>query len=282
MTRATIVGCGTSSPQPGTPASGVLIETASIGLLVDCGPGVIRDLMAIRDPRGLDAILVGHLHADHFIDLVSLRYLMPWANYTGRRIPVLLPPGGIRRMTELAAAISERAGFFDDTFEIVEYDPAGVLTIGDLTIEFIAGRHYIPSWGFLIQDQAGRRIVISGDTGPNETLVETARGADLFIVEATLLTADEDDPVRGHLTLDEALDLGGRAGAERTVLVHYPTERYETISAACQSRSGSVLAEPGLTFELDRPAVRRADTPSSDQTEGAMASGIASSAARAR
>ncbi len=93
MTRITIVGSGTSAPQPETPASGILVETASTGVLVDCGQGVIRGLMPIRDPRELDAIIVGHLHADHYIDIVSLRYLLPWAEYTGRRMPLLLPPG---------------------------------------------------------------------------------------------------------------------------------------------------------------------------------------------
>ena len=62
---------------------------------------------------------------------------------------------------------------------------------------------------------------MSGDTGPNEELLEAARGADLFIVESTLLTAEEDDPIRGHLTVDEALDMGEGAGVGQTVLVHY-------------------------------------------------------------
>ncbi len=152
--------------------------------------------MPLRDPGSLDAVVVGHLHADHFVDLVSLRYLLPWAGYGGRKIPILLPPGGRQRMDELAAAISEREGFFDDAFEMLEYDPATTVRIGDLSIRFIAGRHYVPAWGCSIMDAAGRRIVISGDTGPNEPLVEAARGADLFVVEATLLAAEEDDPIR--------------------------------------------------------------------------------------
>ena len=77
MTRVTVIGAGTSAPQPETPASGILVESPSTGLLIDCGQGVIRGLMSLRDPRELDAIIVGHLHADHYIDLVSLRYLIP-------------------------------------------------------------------------------------------------------------------------------------------------------------------------------------------------------------
>ena len=278
VTRVTIVGSGTSAAEPDAPASGLLVETRSIGLLIDCGQGVIRALMPLRDPRTLDAVVVGHLHADHFIDLVSLRYLLPWAGQGGRRIPILLPPGGRRRMSELEAAISEREGFFDDAFELLEYDPTAIVVIGDLSIRFIAGRHYVPAWGCSIADGAGRRIVVSGDTGPNERLVEAARGADLFVVEATLLGADEDDPIRGHLTIDEALDLGEQAGVGQTVLVHYRGQDRETIESACRERVGSVAGRPGMAFELD-PTAPGLQT---HQPVGETLSGIASSTARAR
>jgi ribonuclease BN (tRNA processing enzyme) len=250
MTRVTVIGAGTSAPQPETPASGILVETASTGILVDCGQGVIRGLMPIRDPRELDAIVVGHLHADHYIDLVSLRYLMPWDGFTGRRVPVLLPPGGRRRMAELASAISEREGFFDHTFDVLEYDPARRVEIGDLTIDLLPGRHYVPAWGCAIRDRAGGFVVVTGDTGPNEALVEASRGADVFIVEATLLSAGEDDPARGHLTFDEALDMGARAGAAATILVHYRPQNAEAIRAACAARPGAFAGRPGLVVEV--------------------------------
>jgi ribonuclease BN (tRNA processing enzyme) len=263
VTRVTIVGSGTSAPQPETPASGILVETASTAILIDCGQGVIRGLMGIRDPRELDAIVVGHLHADHYIDVVSLRYLMPWAGFTGRRVPLLLPPGGRERMAALASAISERVGFFDHTFDVREYDPASEQTIGDLRLGFLPGRHYVPAWGFRLRDEAGRLIVVSGDTGPNESLVEAARGANLFIVEATLLDAGEDDTTRGHLTVDEAVGIGRAAGAGRTVLVHHRTQNHEAVMAACQPDGLVSAGRPGLVVDLDEIA---RDTPAADSS----------------
>jgi ribonuclease BN (tRNA processing enzyme) len=282
MTRVTIVGSGTAAPQLDTPASGILIETASVGILIDCGPGVIRELMPIRDPRGLDAILVSHLHADHYIDLIALRYLLPWSDFSGRRIPVLLPPGGRQRMWELASAISERAGFFDHALGVVEYDPAKAMTIGDLTIEFLPGRHYIPSWGFSVQDGAGRRVVISGDTGPNEALVEAARGAELFVVESTLLSAAEDDLIRGHLTVAEALDVGARADAACTVLVHHRPENRPAIATACLNRTRAVVGMPGSVFDIAELAAARSHVQPGGDADGRLGSAIASSATRAR
>ncbi len=267
MTRVTIVGSGTSAPSPETPASGILVETDTTAILVDCGQGVIRGLMPIRDPRALDAIVVGHLHADHYIDVVSLRYLQPWAGFTGRRMPLLLPPGGITRMDELAAAISERKGFFDHTFDVREYDPAAELTIGDIELGFVPGKHYVPAWGCRLRDAAGRRIVMSGDTGPNDALLEAARGADLLIVEATLLEAGEDDPKRGHLTVDEAVEIGRTANVGRTVLVHHRAQNHEAVLAACAGSDSIAVGRPGLVIELGaaasgasgtRPTVARA------------------------
>ena len=267
VTRVTVVGSGTSAPQPETPASGILVETASTAILIDCGQGVIRGMMAIRDPRDLDAIVVGHLHADHFIDLVSLRYLLPWAGFTGRRVQVLLPPGGRERMAELAAAISERVGFFDDALDVREYDPATELTIGDLEVGFIPGRHYVPAWGCGLEDAAGRRIVVSGDTGPNDTLAEVARDADLLIVEATLLDSAEDDPVRGHLTIDEAIGIGRIARVGRTVLVHHRLRDHDALVSASLGSTGVEVGRPGLVIELDdvvRPAEADSARPSAD------------------
>jgi ribonuclease BN (tRNA processing enzyme) len=288
MTRVTVIGAGTSAPQPETPASGILVESASTGILVDCGQGVIRGLMTVRDPRELDAIIVGHLHADHYIDLVSLRYLMPWAGFTGRRVPILLPPGGRHRLDELASAISERQGFFDHTFEVMEYDPAKRIEIGDLTIDFLPGLHYVPAWGCAIRDRAGGFVVVSGDTGPNEPLVEASRGADLFIVEATLLSAAEDDPSRGHLTFAEAIDMGERAGAKQTVLVHYRPQNRDAIVAACADRSNVTPGRPGLAIDIRRARPGRNGRSTGNQANGVVATdpevpaGTASRAARAR
>lgn len=249
--RLTVVGSGTSQPQPETPASGLLIESEASAVLVDCGQGIIRELLGIRDPRELDAIVVGHMHADHYIDLVSLRYLLPWEGVAGTHLPVLLPPGGKERLDALAVAISERPHFFDDAYRVVEYDPAHRLHVGGLTIEFIPGHHYVPAWGCQITDGTGARIAISGDTGPNDEFVNAARGADLVVAEATLMSAEFDDPRRGHLTPEEALDMADRAGAAKVVLVHFRAELRPRIDGACAARPGAVAGYPGLRIDVE-------------------------------
>lgn len=249
--RLTIVGSGTSQPQPETPASGLLIETDSTAVLVDCGQGIIRELMAYRDPRELDAIVIGHMHADHYIDLISLRYLLPWEGVASAHIPVLLPPGGKARLDALASAISERPNFFDDAFSVIEYDPTHRIHVGDLTVGFVAGQHYVPAWGCLVTGPDGARIAISGDTGPSDGFVAAARGADVVVAEATLANSAFDDPRRGHLTAEEAIEMADRAGAPRVVLVHFRAELQERIERACAARPGALAGRPGLQVEVD-------------------------------
>jgi ribonuclease BN (tRNA processing enzyme) len=229
------------------------VETERAAVLVDCGQGVVRELLGIRDPREVDAIVVGHMHADHYIGLISLRYLMPW-NGIADRLAVFLPPGGRARIADLASAISERPDFFDDAFTITEYDPAAPLEVGDMTISFIPGQHYIPAWGCSIRGPGGRRVVISGDTGPTDELVAAARGADVLVAEATLPSPGDDDPRRGHLTPEEALDIAERAEVPRTVLVHYPAALRERIDAACARLPGAVAGQTGLVIEVGPPS----------------------------
>ena len=76
--RLTVIGCGPAAPQADTPASGLLLESGSTAILLDCGYGVIGRLRAVADPVGLTGVVIGHLHADHALDLAALRYLHPW------------------------------------------------------------------------------------------------------------------------------------------------------------------------------------------------------------
>ena len=92
--------------------------------------------------------------------------------------------------------------------------------------------------------------MISGDTGPNDAIVDAARGADLFVLEATLSDPDLDDPRRGHLTPEEAIDMADRAGVPQTVLVHFRANLQERVERACSRRAGAQAGRPGLVVDL--------------------------------
>lgn len=245
--RLTVLGCSSAAPHPDTPAAGYLVEWGDTAILFDVGQGVVRNLQAVIDPHRLAAVVVGHMHADHYLDLAGMRYLFPWGEEAARRLPVHLPPGGRKRMDALAEAISERPGFFDAAYEMVEYDPDAELRIGPLAIRFHEGQHYVPAWGVEITAPDGARLVYTGDTGPLRSMAEFAHGADLFLVESTLHDTSHDDPRRGHLMPAEAIEMAQLAEARATLLVHYLPARRREIEAMCEAADPSVrVAVAGL------------------------------------
>jgi ribonuclease BN (tRNA processing enzyme) len=235
-----VLGCSSAVPHAASPAAGFLIDWEGTTVLLDAGQGVVRRLERLQDPRDLAGVVIGHMHADHFLDLAGLRYLFPWGEEAPVRLPVHLPPGGGRRMDALAEAISERPHFFDAAYAIGEYDPDVPLVIGPLTIRFRRGRHYIPAWAMSVETPDGARLVYTGDTGPSDAMVEFAREADLLLVEAGLRTDADDDPERGHLTAEEAIDMALRAQPRETLLVHYAPARRADLEAMCDAAGAPI------------------------------------------
>ena len=185
----TVIGSGTSAAAAGDPRVGDPRRDRVHGRAVDCGQGVIRELMPIRDPRELDAIIIGHMHADHYIDLVSLRYLMPWDGFSGRHVPVLLPPGGTAQARRARVGDQRATGLLRRHVRgrRVRPRPADPDRRPDGRVPARPATTSRPGAARSATGPAASSS-ISGDTGPNEALVEASRGADLFVVEATLLT----------------------------------------------------------------------------------------------
>ncbi len=249
--RLTVLGNASAAPHLDSPAAGFLVEWDTTRVLLDVGQGVVRALQDLMDPRDLTAVVVGHMHADHYLDLAGMRYLFPWGEPSEHPLPVNLPPGGRVRMDALATAISERVGFFDAAYAIREYDPTETLEIGPLTIRFSRGRHYVPAWAMSIVAPDGARIVYTGDTGPSDAVVDFACDADLLLVEAALRLSTYDDEERGHLTAEEAIDLAERARARSARIVHYPPSRRAELEALCEASAAPIRpAVPGLTMTV--------------------------------
>ncbi len=249
--RLTVLGCSTAAPHPATPTAGFLVEWGATALLLDVGQGVIRNLQRVLDPHDLSAIVIGHMHADHYLDIVGLRYLYPWGEPAEVPLQIHLPPGGRTRLDALAVAVSERVGFFDAAFTAVEYDPEAELLVGDLRLRFVRGRHYVPAWGVVVTAPDGARLAYTGDTGPSSAVTDGVRGADLLLVEAALGMAAHDDLERGHLTPEEAIRLARDAEARQAVLVHYAPARRAEMDALCAAAGPWIrTAVDGLTITV--------------------------------
>ena len=60
--------------------------------MLECGHGAASKLLQYASIESLAAIVISHMHPDHFFDLVPLKYGIAFNRYP--RIPLFLPPGG--------------------------------------------------------------------------------------------------------------------------------------------------------------------------------------------
>lgn len=241
-------------PRPGGASSAYLVRNEGTALLLDIGSGAVAKLQLAIEYYQLDAIVVSHMHADHFFDLVPLRYGL---KYGGRRrkmrLPVWVPPGGRLALDALRKAVSKDApdDFFDSTLEINEYDPATPLDVDGLSLRFCRTRHYVEAYA--IRAECGdRSITYSADTAPCEAIVEHARGSSLFLCEAALGLGKEQGE-RGHSSAREAGEMAREARVAHLVLTHYPAQYSASalVSAARGSFTGRVsAAEDGLEIAI--------------------------------
>ena len=91
--RLTVLGTGTARPVAGTAASGILVQSDTTNVLFDIGSGIASRVQAVLGVANLDGLVVGHTHADHWIDIAPLRYCYPWGEPAPRPLTVHLPPG---------------------------------------------------------------------------------------------------------------------------------------------------------------------------------------------
>ena len=253
--RLTVLGRSPASPNPGEACAGYLIQGGGSRVLVDIGPGVVAELLRRHHPDELDAIVVSHMHADHMLDLVTLRYVYPWrARPPHERLRVVMPPGSADQLLHLARGVGN-ARHFEDCFRLSEHDGSSSMTFGGLDVRPIETVHFIPCWGFRMEAD-GRRLAYTADTAPCGGLEDLADGADLLLSEATLRTLDEDaqpPEQRGHLLPAEAGEAAARAGAKRLLLTHLPVDdgaEWARRDAATAFGGDVAVAEPNRIYEV--------------------------------
>ena len=258
--RLTILGRSPARPNPGEACAGYVVEGGDSRVLVDVGPGVVAQLLRRNTPDQLDAVLISHMHTDHCLDLITLRYSYPWIDVAKRRLTVFVPPGATAQLADLALGAGY-ANFFDKSFVFVEHDGKRPIEVGDLRFEPDETQHYVRTWGFRITargagEDPDRVLAYSADAGPCDALPRIADRADLFLCEAGLRSIKEDDPEplsRGHLLPSEAGAVAQASHAKRLVLTHIPLPDGGewALSEARAAYDGDVgIAEPLRTYEV--------------------------------
>lgn len=258
--RLTILGRSPARPNPGEACAGYLLEGGGSRVLLDAGPGVVAQLLRRNTPDELDAVVISHMHTDHCLDLVTLRYSYPWIDVAKKRLLVVVPPGASAQLAEMALGAGF-ANFFDKSFIFVEHDGRAPLEFGNLRLEPDETQHFVRTWGFRVTarghgEDPDKVFAYSADAGPCPALARLADGADLFLCEAALRDLSEDDPEpqsRGHLLPSEAAEVARAANARCLVLTHIPLPdggEWAMKEAGAVFGGPLEIADPLKTYEI--------------------------------
>jgi ribonuclease BN (tRNA processing enzyme) len=249
----TVVGAGPAySDRAGSTGAAYLVRDGVTSVLFDIGQGAFPRLAATIEPSRLTAVVISHLHPDHFIDLVPLRHYLRYEFQPPRRVRVIGPAA-------LAARIDALLGEAGFTAANLDCEPVGGATAGPFLLEQVALEsrrvvHTDESYGFRVGPAArtGAGLVYSGDCGRADDLVTLIRPGDTLMAEVSF-GAGPVPPGALHLDGPAVGALAAECRAGRVLLTHLqmgfdPAAAIESVRARFD---GPVeLVEPGAEFEV--------------------------------
>jgi ribonuclease BN (tRNA processing enzyme) len=246
--RLTIVGCGDAFGSGGRFNTCFKVDARQATILLDCGASSLVALKAHRiDLDAIDAIVLSHLHGDHF---GGLPFLLLDAQLLGRRTRPLViagPPGARARLDAalevfFARSTSTAWRFAWEVREIMPGRPSELL---GLTIETIEVEHPSGAPSTAVRLGDGERVLAySGDTQWTEALVAIGRGADLFLVECYEYVRDVAYHMNWRVLQARLADLG----AKRVMITHLGPAMLAQVEVARQA--GVLVACDGAVVEI--------------------------------
>ena len=246
--RLTIVGSGDAFGSGGRSNTCFWLETAKDTLLVDCGASALPAMKALKlDPNRIDAIVLSHLHGDHF---GGLPFILLDGQFLSRRDRPLLiagPPGTRARLDALLEVFFPKSTGSKWRFawrveEIAVGAPSDVLGHSIVTAEVIH-QSGAPSTALRLSD-GERTFAYSGDTEWTDALLPIAAEADLFICECYEYAGK----ITGHMSLEILKDKLPALRAKRVMVTHMNPSVLVRLDEA--RAAGLLVAEDGKTLEF--------------------------------
>jgi ribonuclease Z len=270
----------------GMPA--LLVRHGGDRILFDCGEGTQRQLVSSVGLAELTEIFITHFHADHWLGLPGLlktfdlrgreRPLRVSGPRGLRELTTVMLRAAGRVRFELELVELQRGDMLErDGYKIApvpvehrgqafgyvlfederpgEFDPDKAVSLG-LTPGPDFGRVQrgetvdgVPPEQVLGPSRPGRKLVISGDTMPCETLQLAAHRADLLIHEATFAEEERERAAEtGHSTAADAATVARDADVAMLALTHFST-RYAV--SLLRDEAQAVFARTVLPRDFD-------------------------------
>jgi ribonuclease Z len=247
----TFLGTSAASTSPYSSTSAFLVKIDRSRILVDAGIGALRQLRKIGvSPEDIDILLITHWHIDHYAGLPALLR----ARRASAALPIFGPP------MRLFAKIYLTALFCQPGQKLETIASNSSLVHQHFQFEAIPTSHGVDSYGWAITERPDnqphqlRKIVISGDTLPDQNILQAAREADLLVHEATYLDKDAGiAALHQHSTAAEAAEIGAKSKVGALALTHIPDRysRLEILTEAEKIFPRVIVPAPLDTIYLD-------------------------------
>lgn len=231
--RLTVVGCAGSVPGPASACSCYLVEQDGYRLLLDLGTGAAGPVQQYAAAAEIDAVIVSHIHDDHWADLVHLGYLRTLGSGY-QPLPVIAP-------SDLPAVVCSNPDVYTASAAA-----SGVRVMGPITVRMARVDH-----GECWATRVGDALCYTADSGYCAALEELADGCTTLLAEASGL--DADGPLPRHLTAGDAGRLAARSAVKLLILTHLrPWQDHVAVLDEAAQIAGCpvLLAYPGLRVAL--------------------------------
>ncbi len=206
--------------------------------LLDCGPHTTEYLINQDvDLSKIKRMLITHLHLDHaggipeFIWQRALHGINRDINITG-------PYEISRNITEILRYYHTPTFMMRGvTFNKFEPD-----------LKIMPGKHSVEEYMYRATF-SGKSVFYSGDTSYTEIAIETGKGCDLFIHEATYPDTMEDEARKyGHSTVAEAIMAFRASGSKIFMPTHMSSESFQVISSI--KDKNIIVPEDGKVYKI--------------------------------
>jgi len=218
--KITFLGSGDAFGSGGRFQPCILMETSHNKILLDCGCSTSIAMRKFNiNPNEIAAILITHLHGDHFGGIPF--FLLDAQMVSKRTAPLIIagPAGTRQRITDLMEVMFPGSSKTQQKYsvEIKELHAESSEQITGIDVTAFVVSHFSGSPSTALRLKAeGKIITYTGDTEWTENLVPAAKDADLMIAEAYYY----DKKIKFHLDYKTLAEQFGNLQAKRLILTH--------------------------------------------------------------
>jgi ribonuclease BN (tRNA processing enzyme) len=250
MLRLSVLGSGDAFNSGGALHSCYLLEHGGGKLMLECGPSALAGMKRSGIPTDApDALLISHLHGDHFggIPFLLLEYL--FSNPRSRPLIIAGPPTIEQRVRSLYAELYREVHCRQVNFalEWVALEPGSRRRMAGFDVTAFEVPHSAEplSLGYRIESNDGV-VVFSGDSAWTDAFVTQTKNSDLFLCECCSMQPET--PV--HTSYEEILAHRAELGCRRLVLTHLGADVRSATDVTVER------AHDGMVIEVSRQRTR--------------------------